>query len=953
MADRIRAFDWAATPLGPIDRWPQSLKTAVEIMLGSHQMTRLAWGEELTHLYNDALVPLLGARHPHALGRPFTEVWPEPGLKDKCERAMAGEHRLYRDQSSEFPSRIGQPEEWFTGSWSPLRDETGEIRGFIASAIDTTSRMVAERRVRANEALQAFKLQLGDALRASRDPMVIKATASRLVGEHLRVERAAYGELEPGDEFMTVEREWCREGVASIAGRYRIDDFGAFATDELRRGRVAVMNDAAHDPRLPHDVYVRVWRAQLGIRAAIAWPIVRDGRLVAAFLIHHVPARDWTPDEIALVAEVGERTWDAVQRARAEAEMRQSEERFQQLARSVDAAFYVIDAQGRFQYLNDAYRRLWHVEPAELYRNCEAWMDLVHPDDAARVRGLQAALFRGTSAYESEYRIVLGDGIERWVRDRAKVGARDQGGAPCTITGMVEDITTEKLAGHLIRRSEEKYRYLFESIDQGFCLIEMIHRDGEPLDYRFIEVNPAFERQTGLVAAAGHTMRELAPEHEEHWFRIYDEVARTGQARRFELPALSLDRYFDVYAFRIGAPEQARVAILFADISDRRKMEEALRQADRRKDEFLATLAHELRNPLAPIRTGVALLRRFGTGDDAGATLEMMETQIQHLVRLVDDLLDISRISRGKVELRLEWVDLVEEVRAAGEAARAAYELQGRTLDMTLPSAPVMAHVDPTRLTQVIGNLLGNACKFTDEHGHVRLSLSREGEDAVVRVRDDGIGIAASQLDQIFSTFMQVDTSLERSQSGLGLGLAVAKELIDMHGGHIQASSPGLGQGSEFTIVLPLHKAPSSAIRAPVATARTALPTVEQASAPAAERRVLVVDDNHAAADALGVLLQMAGHDVRLAYEGREAVDMVRQWRPDAVVMDIGMPDLNGYEACRAMRTEAGARPFLAVALTGWGGADDLMRSREAGFDLHMVKPVEPRRIMDLLESLP
>jgi signal transduction histidine kinase len=262
-----------------------------------------------------------------------------------------------------------------------------------------------------------------------------------------------------------------------------------------------------------------------------------------------------------------------------------------------------------------------------------------------------------------------------------------------TVTGMMQDITQQKHDARLLRQSEEKYRHLFDSIDQGFTLLEMIFDGDRAVDYRFVEINPAFERQTGLVNALGRTMRECASDHEQAWFDTYGEVARTGKPLRFQRRADALDRDFDVYAFRVGPADAPKVAVLFADITDRRIMEDALRQADRRKDEFLATLAHELRNPLAPLRTGLELLRRWNVREDAGATLGMMERQVRHLVRMVDDLLDISRISRGKVELDRRRVDLVHEVRVAAEAMQPTYEAEKRTLsiDLTRRSGAVRA----------------------------------------------------------------------------------------------------------------------------------------------------------------------------------------------------------------------------------------------------------------------
>ena len=813
-------------------------------------------------------------------------------------------------------------------------------------AMDITDRKRAEARLRAHARTQRFLVALGDALRPLDDAGAIMRTATGMLAEHLDVNRGYYGEVEHNGVYCRVRDSFNRD-VQSLDGRYRLDDYSPSKMNMLRTARDLVMADAETDTEITQAERDR-YRA-LSIRALLNVPLVKNQRFIAVLGVSDERPREWSTQEILIVHETAERTWAAVERARAEAELRRSEERFQQVAHNLDASFYVVDtAQDRVHYLNDAHRRLWSMEPA---RRRELWFQRVHPDDTQRVRALHDAFTNGKSPmFDAEYRIVLDDGAVRWIHDRATVGRRNEDGRVRTITGMAQDITERKLAALLLRHSEEKYRHLFDSIDQGFALLEMIYDGERPVDYRFTEVNPAFERQTGVVNAAGRTVRECAPELDQGWFDTYGEVARTGEPLRFQRRADAFDRDFDVYAFRVGPPEARRVAVLFADITDRRVMEDALLQADRRKDEFLATLAHELRNPLAPLRTGLELLRRWNEREDAGATLGMMERQVRHLVRMVDDLLDISRISRGKVELDRRRIDLVQEVRVAAEAMQATYEAAGRTLTVDLTPSPLMVLADAMRVTQVLGNLLSNALKFTTEGGHVRVCLAREGDEAVLCVRDDGIGIAGDHLEQIFASFMQVDTSLERGQSGLGLGLAVAKELVLMHGGRIQARSGGLGQGSEFMVRLPLDDVVESFEYDGLDVAGAPL-AVERTEAAHAWKRVLVVDDNRASADMLAVLLRLSGFEVAVAYEGRAAVDRAKDWCPDAVVMDIGMPDLNGFDACRAMRGDADGRPFVAIALTGWGGSDAKAASREAGFDLHLVKPAEPSAVTDLLST--
>jgi CheY-like chemotaxis protein len=361
-------------------------------------------------------------------------------------------------------------------------------------------------------------------------------------------------------------------------------------------------------------------------------------------------------------------------------------------------------------------------------------------------------------------------------------------------------------------------------------------------------------------------------------------------------------------------------------------MEQALRDADRRKDEFLAMLAHELRNPLAPLQNGLQILRLKCAGeptiDEVG---EMMQRQVGQLVRLVDDLLDISRITRGRVELRKELVDLAEVATRAVEAARPMIDARRHQLTYEGPPVPVLVNADPTRLTQVIGNLLNNAAKFTETGGRIRLSVGRELNAGVVRVVDEGIGIAADMLPRIFELFAQAERTLDRSQGGLGIGLTLVRHLVEIHGGSVQAFSAGLGTGSEFVVRLPApaHLGPSDRF------------AVKRNAGGASPERILVVDDNVDAAESLAKLLRLSGHEASTAYTGMAVAGAVAEHRPDVVLLDIGLPGLDGYEVARRLRAAPGGEGLLLIALTGYGQESDRQRSRAAGFDHHLVKPLD------------
>lgn len=524
---------------------------------------------------------------------------------------------------------------------------------------------------------------------------------------------------------------------------------------------------------------------------------------------------------------------------------------------------------------------------------------------------------------------------------------------PAALKAKVDYFLTaqQTSAGHrrreeALRASEERYHTLFDSVDDGVCVIEMLFDDdGFACDYRFLETNPAFVKHTGLDNAIGKTVRELVPGHEAHWFDIYGKVATTGQPARFVDEARAMERWYDVYATRVGGEGSVRVALLFTDITERvqadaelRRLADDLAAADRRKSEFLATLAHELRNPLAPIRSGLQVLRISGGDAQASARVhDIMERQLTHLVALVDDLLDVARITHGQIELKRVDIDLAEVIAGAVETSRVLIDAEQHRLTVALPDQPLPLFADPTRLRQVISNLLNNAAKYTPRGGNIVLGARREGDAVVITVADDGIGIAPAAIGDVFGMFNQVGRDRHRARGGLGIGLSLVRSLAELHGGKVSAASPGAGQGSVFTVHLPLanaHPAPA--------------PATPSTPPPASGLRVLVVDDNQDAAATLAELLGLVGHTVRVANSGSQALVQAADFGPQVIFLDIGMPGMNGYQTARALRAEPDDG-MLLVALTGWGGDDDRARTREAGFDHHLTKPVDLDAVMGLL----
>ena len=371
---------------------------------------------------------------------------------------------------------------------------------------------------------------------------------------------------------------------------------------------------------------------------------------------------------------------------------------------------------------------------------------------------------------------------------------------------------------------------------------------------------------------------------------------------------------------------------------------QALRDTDRRKDEFLATLAHELRNPLAPIRNSLQILKMPRLDPETiERSREMMDRQVQQLVRLVDDLLDVSRVMRGKVELRKERVELASIVARAIETAQPLVEAQMHQLTVLLPDESLPLEADPVRLAQVLSNLLTNAAKYTDRNGSIRVTAVRDGDEAVVRVIDNGIGLAPDMLPHVFELFVQADHSSTKAQGGLGIGLTLVKNLVEMHGGSVTAHSPGLGQGCEFVVRLPLAK------QIGVEPQKTEVPAIRPKNT---GRRLLIVDDNHDAAESLALLLRLLGHEAQVAHDGPTALRMLATSRPDLLFLDIGMPGMDGYEVARRIRDTPGNENVVLAALTGWGQIEDRRRTAAAGFNHHLVKPLEPKVLEELLSSL-
>jgi PAS domain S-box-containing protein len=665
-------------------------------------------------------------------------------------------------------------------------------------------------------------------------------------------------------------------------------------------------------------------------------------------------------------------TRDITARKRAE-----EQARFQaRLLDAVEQAAVVTDPEGRIIYWNRYAERLYGWPAAEaLGRNV---MDtVVAPPSAEQAAEIMARLRAGQSwageflvrrrdgttfpAFVTDTPILDGEagvkaiiGISTDISDRKRVenALRLLADASATLAALVDyESTLQKVAGLAVPHFAD------------WCAVDMAEPDGSPRRLAVAHADPAKVKvahelsrryppdpasphglpkvlRTGepdMMADIPESLLAQGARDEEHLrllrglgLRSYMCVPLKGRGRLLGaisfVSAESGRRYTSSdLAFAEELARRASVAI------ENAQLYAELREADRLRDEYLAMLAHELRNPLAPIRNALQVMKMPGaSGAVVRQVQDMAERQVQHMARLLDDLLDVSRISRGKIELRSEAVDLKPLVNRTVEASR-----------VSVAPEPLLVRGDPTRLEQVVTNLLNNACKYTDPGGHICLEAGREGSEVVVRVRDNGIGIAPDMLPKIFDLFVQAERRVDRSQGGVGIGLTLVRRLVELHGGTVEAQSEGPGRGSEFLVRLPATTDAQGGER------RGASGALPEAELP--RLRVLVVDDNQDAADSLALLLQLAGQEVRVAYDGQAALALAPEFRPAMAFLDIGMPGMDGYEVGRRLRQLPGMEALVLVALTGWGQEEDRRRSKEAGFDHHLVKPAEADELNRLL----
>ncbi|MBK1616459.1 hypothetical protein CKO44_23745 [Rubrivivax gelatinosus] len=880
----------SADPDRPTPPWGGEVTGVLALLWRSRQPMALVLGPRRLLVYNDAYVPLCGDLHPACFGQPLdTAGSPQPRLFEPLIRSgFGGEAQAHEGLPWDVP-RAGVPTLTTVDlSVTPLLGDGdgGGVEGLL---------LIANECARPQDERQPSRLALEDAarsaalLRAVSDASPDVIFAKGLDGRLLLANPATLALIgKPAHEVLgRTDHEFLQDPSAAEA--------------VMRNDRRIMESGVAEE-----------------IEEVVPRP---DGRPVV-WLSRKMP---WRRDgEVAGLLGISR---DITERKRLEQQLAASNDSLNQILGSITDGFAFLDPAWRYTYLNEQGASMFRLRREDILGGC-LWDLFPHA---------------ATSRFGAEYRRAMNSGqpvhfeafypepLNRWIECHC-YPSRDG------LAVFFRDVTRSHEVQAALRESEGRLRRIFEASPIG-----MVSGDESG---RILAANSAYLRLIGrseaeLNAGALRWDEVTPPEHLEADREAIAEVARDGVSRIYEKEYLHAAGHrvpVLVACARLSGDGRLLVGFVI-DITERKRAERHLARADENKNRFIAMLAHELRNPLATIQNGVAMLQRHAGADLAERILGIMDRQIRHIVRLTEDLLDVSRIGNGKLELRLEPVDLREVVHAAVEAARALLETAGHRLTLDLPAQACRVHADHARMVQVVCNLLSNAARYTPPGGRVELHLAEDGDGfARFVVSDSGIGVPAELASEIFDLFFQARTELG-SSAGLGIGLALVRQLVELHGGTVEVASAGRDQGSRFLVRLPLAPEPVLAPAGPPPPAPSG----------GGARRILVIDDNVDAAEMLAALLIGAGHEVRLLHDGDGVLEAARDFRPHIVLLDIGLPGRNGYEVAQELTAQwDGRRGTLLVALTGWGSDEDRRRAHDAGFDRHLTKPVE----FDALEQL-
>jgi PAS domain S-box-containing protein len=855
-ASGLNQIDWADHPLGGPEDWPAPLKTTVDTVLNCGFPMCVAWGPHLLMVYNEAYSLLLGSRHPAAIGQPMQQSWPGiwSAISPAIAQALGGTSSCLEDIKLPL-QRSGQADAgWFTFSYSPVHTAERQVGGILCIVTETTGSVVLKNR-------QGFRLELLEQLGNLSEPKAITAAASALLAQHLGGSRVFYASVDAEAGTFCVQHDWTDGRLSSMTAHVgRLDDFGPRLIAEARAGRTSAISNTATDVRTRDTAQAH---ADIGLHALLNVPLVKGGRLVAALSVHHIAPYEWTRADISIAEDTAQHTWAALERAQVENELKAQINaeagRLRELFElSPTAVALVVGKAHVFEFVNEAFCRMvgrWDMVGKPV---SQALSDVVE-------QGLEGVLDQvlatGKPYVASGIAIRLqpdpGEPAHTIYVDLVYQPRIGRDGQVTGIFAQAHDITEAYQAQSALRQSEARFRAAVSAIGIMWTNNAAGEMQGP---------QPGWTAVTGQSEAdySGFGWsRMVHPEDAEATVEAWRTAVRQRSIFSFEHRLRTVRRGWRLFSIRAVPILQDNGTItewvgVHIDITDARQAEEALKETDRRKDEFLATLAHELRNPLAPIRTAAHVLDSDRQLTDAQRTHlhDIISRQASIMTLLLDDLLDVSRISNGRFELRRASVELKTVVETAIEAARPLIDAKHHRFMVVTPQEALVVHADALRLSQVLTNLLTNAAKYTDQGGQLSLTLVRDDAGISIAVKDNGIGIDPQSLPHIFTMFSQVKSVIDRSEGGLGIGLSLARGLVRLHGGTIYAHSEGPGRGSEVTVHLPLdllQPAGPDAVGTDPGRSEV-LPKPEHALS------VMVVDDNVDAAGTFAMMLRLDGY---------------------------------------------------------------------------------------------
>jgi PAS domain S-box-containing protein len=923
----IHAHEWSGSGLGPVQAWPLPLQTAVGMILSLPTPAMLLWGPNLIQIYNDACRDLMLAKHPACLGQSVSQSWPEiwDFLEPVCEAVMQRGESFMFDDKGLVIERSGVPEEaFFKLTYSPVpggagvgdagSEEKGSPGGVLVTITETTglvrARILEVERARLEEALQAKRIKLLEEVFHNAPSFLHVLCGPEFVFE---LANDAYYHL---------------VGDRELIGRPLFEALPEVAEESYRRKLAHVMSTG--EPFVGCEVPVNLVRTpgaplEKRFMDLVYLPLCNEDGACQCILGHGV--------DVTAHVEL---------RKQAEQALREREERFRRAMEIETIGIVFFNAEGRITSANEAFREMSgfisvegreelfgreEASPSEWLEDWKEWMSSL-PHTVFDIESGQCVI-------PQEREFARRDGSHWWALILSKKLNEGEG------VQYVLDITARKRAEQALRESEARFRAMAEAspaltwrVDAGGNAVYLNQRFRELIGMTLEELMPAGWRSI------------IHPDDAKRYLAAFEEALRKHSRfqQRVRVRTANGDWHWLIsYALPWFAAndEYAGHAGVSIDITDAVTAESALLEADRRKDEFLATLAHELRNPLGPISNGLALIARPGGAAALPRLLPVIIRQVRYIERLVDDLLEVSRITSGKIELRQGPLRLATALRGAIDASMPLIKEKEHELTVFIPERPLAVYADPVRLAQVFTNLLNNAARYTKKGGHIWLTARQEGDEAVVSVRDNGMGILPGMLPRIFDMFAQERRNGIGNQEGLGIGLSLVHRLVQMHGGTVEARSEGKDAGSEFIVRLPLCNV--SAMESPDAEKAVPLPL---------GLRVLVVDDNRDAAEVLAMLLESIGVNAQAVNGGPAALAAIPNYQPNVILMDIGMPGMDGHEVARRIRAQPQFHGIKLVALTGWGQEKDRRDSSKAGFDHHLTKPVDFKVLKDLITGM-